>query len=146
MGVISAPKDVTSTGFLFETDPRFSTAMGEVACNNRQGSTTLTVLRQIQGRGLSSHGWLNTRATNERCIADGEDILTLYGTWAFSNEEGDVLRGVHTTVVGIERPWPNDIIVTGGEGRFAGATGWIDGRVYFDGEYDEGEGMLFLPR
>ena len=68
--------------------------------------------------------------------------------WTYTNAQGDGLRGTHAVVVGVGETWPNDAIITGGTGRFEGATGWTKGTV--DPRVgiwvSDLEGVIFLPR
>jgi hypothetical protein len=56
------------------------------------------------------------------------------------------MNGTATTVIGIVEPWPNDLIITGGTGRFEGVTGWMHGFVQWDEDWATAEGVIFMPR
>ena len=118
-------------GFVSETTDYSES--GSMSCQDRNGNTTtFRPGRRVVGVGLATYmGAYSFVATNERCINDG-DVSTIFGTWSQTNAHGDVIRGTHAVQIGVVEPWPNDIIITGGEGRFEGVTGWMDGVIYWD--------------
>lgn len=144
-GLISPPTEVVEMGFVNEVTA--ISESGSIPCFYRNGNFVISGTRRFEAVGLATYlGQVEAVMVNERCTGDG--VLTFYGTWTYTNAQGDGLRGMHAVVVGVGETWPNDSIITGGTGRFEGATGWMKGTIdprigIWVGEL---EGVIFLPR
>ena len=123
---------------------------GVVQCVDLAGNlVSVEGPEQINIEGLSTYlGQTTGVLVNDRCVVDDRRVPTFWGTWTLAGVQGGGLQGTYRVRFTPSPGFIIEMVISGGEGAFEEAAGWIRGSAELlpEGFTIPLDGLIFLPR